>query len=147
MVVNGEQNRFDYFEWFFLGWKTISDIFFYYPFTNFWFNYIIFFRWRFNVFVIFFIFMFIIQIFCTTISITRIIIRFTCLIISTTSVVFLILIWWWYFYILCFFINATIHFWFFTWVVWFLITIIPCDRNLWDFFNPCEGYDLCLEIQ
>ena len=103
LIVNGKQNRFDYFGGKnIFGWKTISVIFFYYPFTKNLFNNIIFFRFGFNVFVVFFIFMFMIQISCTTISITLRIIRFTCLIISTTNVVLLIFIWWERFFIMFF---------------------------------------------
>ena len=63
-------------------------------------NLIFFFRWRVNLIFIFFVFMFFVQVSCTTISIAWRIASFacmgiTCLIICTTFVVFLIFIWRW----------------------------------------------------
>ena len=127
------------------GWNTISDIFFCYIFTIFWFNFIIFVRCVFNVFVIFFIFMFIAQVSCTTISITWIIIIFTFLIISTTNLALLIFTWWGRFFfksiILCTFsllLGLSD-----SWIHSFPLIKI----SMICLFLSCERYVICLEIQ
>ena len=85
-------------------------IFFCYPFTYFWFNTIVFFRWSFNVLFIFLFFMFVAQVYCRTISITWRIIGFTCLLIGITSVVYLIFLNGWGVFLLCFFSSILISY-------------------------------------
>ena len=73
--------------------------------------------------------------FCTTISIARRIIKFTCLLIITTNAVLLILNGGGVFFGFCFFVNDTIHFFPFTWVFWFLNTLFSFDQSFWNFIS------------
>ena len=86
-----DKKSFDCFERDIFGKKTDYDIFLCYPFSNYWFNTIIYFRSNFTVFFILLIVMFFSQVLRTTISFTWRIIVFTLIIISITNVVFLFL--------------------------------------------------------
>ena len=147
MVFNGKQNPSDFFACNVFGWNTFSGIFFYYPFTIFLFKFIIFFRWRVNVFVIFFIFVFIAQVSCTTISVTWRIVKFTCLLIITTNVVLPILKWLRSFLQILFF-----HQWYCSlffgglsgsWIFSFSVMNVSFIY----FFKYYDWYVLCLAIQ
>ena len=83
---------------------------------------------------ILFVFVFFVQVPCTTISLTWRIIGTMSLIIVITNAVFLIFKRYRCFILFYFYIRYTILFWSFTWVVYFLNTSFSFYRISWSFF-------------
>ena len=133
--------------WICFFWNTNYEIFVCYTFTNSWFNSMIFVRWKLNLFFIFFIFIIIAQVSCTSISITWRIIIFTCVLIITTNVVLPILKWLRSFLQILFF-----HQWYCSlffgglsgsWIFSFSVMNVSFIY----FFKYYDWYVLCLAIQ